>query len=196
MAKKTNIKWHSVKSNRYAILDNDTREEDDDDDDDDDEDDDDDMKLPMTAKKMTDKTTPKHTLITTENEVTVTKVTKPDTPPIHNDSNDGDDPDEDNETERIEQCKENPDEDKPMEMEQTMVDTTKKDQQQGKLDPLFDGTRKEQPGTPKWRNNRSNSNTKKLPTSKLNQKKVPNQWCPSPPRLSLTMPNRPNWQWE
>ena len=124
MAKKTNIKQCSVKLNRYAILDNDTGEEDDDKDND--EDDDDDMKLPMTTKKMTYKTTPKHTSITTDNEVTVTKVAKPDTPPIHDDSNDGDDPDEGNEIESIEQCKENPDEDKPMEMEQAMVDTTKR----------------------------------------------------------------------
>ena len=122
---------------------------------------------------MTDKTTPKHTSITTDNEVTVTKVTKPDTLLIHNDSDDGDDPDEDNENERIEQCKENPDEDEPMEMEQTTVNTTKKDQQQGMIDPFFKGTTMEQPGTPKWRNNRNNGNTKKPPISKLSQNSLP-----------------------
>ena len=49
----------------------------------------------------------------------------------------------------------NPDEDKPMEMEQTTMHGGyyQKDQQQGKLDPFFNGTTKEQPGMPKWRNN-------------------------------------------
>ena len=148
-------------------MDSDTGEEDDDKDD---EDDDDDMKPAMTTKKMTDKTMPKHTSITTNNKVAVTKVTKPDTPPTHNDSNDEDDPDEDNKIESIEQCKENPNEDEPMEMEHTTVNTTKKDKQQGMLDPFFKGTTKEQCGMPKWRNNRNDSKTKKLPTSKLNQK--------------------------
>ena len=98
-------------------MDNDTGEDDEDDDEDDDEedDDDDDMKLPMTTKQMTDKTMPKYTSITTDNEVIVTKVTKPNSLPIHDDSNDGDDSDKDNKIESIEQCKENPDEDKPME---------------------------------------------------------------------------------
>ena len=135
-----------------CILDNDTGEEDDDDDNDDD------TKLPMTAKKMTDKTTPKHTSTTTDNEVTVTKVTKPDdTLPVHDDSDDGDDPDEDNKIESIKQCEENPDEDEPMEMEQTTVDTTKKDQQQGMLDPFFDGSYNK--GTSRYAKNREITET-------------------------------------
>ena len=61
-----------------------------------------------------------HISITTDNEVTGTKVTRPDSLPTHNDSDDGDDSsDEDNEIESIKQCEENPDEDKPTEMEQT-----------------------------------------------------------------------------